>query len=287
MSEEEELVFSCDSDAPKAFAIALSAIAWKQPESQSCCVNISQSGLLFLTEDTSCLQASVFLRSTLFRNYKFMISEPYEFRLNLTALVNCLNVFGDTATYLGIQVVMDSDLKLTIQEPGSRTDCVIRTVHCSSGQMNQPNLSDAFTARDSPEIASFLISSFVCRELFRFPNERKNKSVAIALSINVENRSFGVKAEGTFGAVRSVIPFSQADFQRVSIDTSRNFTACYPVSSLTPVLSAMANSYETKFKFKGNGMLAVQQGIKATSSMSGIETVVEFILQPLDDVNGL
>ena len=278
-----ELIFACDTDSPKSFSVALSAIAWKQPESQSCCVSASTSGLLFLTEDASCLQASVFLKSSLFRNFKFMERDPYEFRLNLTALVNCLSVFGDTATYLGIQVLRDSDLRLMIQDQGSKTDCVIRTIHCPSEQMNQPNLSDAFSARDSPEIASFLISSYVCRELFRFPNERKNKSCAIAMTINVESRTFEVKAEGAFGAVKSVIPFSQADFQRVNLNLSHNFTANYPVWSLTPVLAAMSNSFETKFKFKGNGMLAVQHGIRATTSLTGIETVVEFILQPLDE----
>lgn len=212
-----------------------------------------------------------------------MVSDAYEFRLNLTALVNCLSLFGDTAGYLGIQVIRDSDLRFMIQEQGSKTECVIRTIHCPSDQVNQPNLSDAFTSRDSPEIASFWISSYVCRELFRFPNERKNKAAAISLTINVEARTFEVKAEGAYGAVKSVIPFSQADFQRVNLSLSHNFTANYPVWSLTPALSAMSNSFETRFKFKGNGMLAVQHDIRATTSLTGIATVVEFLIQPLDD----
>lgn len=287
MMDTEDLVFMCSLDAPKSFSLALISIAWKEPESQSCYVRIDDNGLLFVTEDASCLQASVFLKASLFKSYTFIETEAYEFKLNLTSLVHCLSVFGDTALTLDVKIERGSDLQLKIHDQGSITECLIRTLHCSSEHSLQRSLSDAFSAPDACEVASFIISSYVCRELFRFPNERKNKANDISMTINVENRTFEVKAEGAYGIVRSSISLTQADFQRVHIGTPRNFTSSFSVWSMSPVLSAMTSSYETKFTFKDNGMLAIQQGIKGVSSPSGVDIIVEFILQPLDENNGL
>jgi cell cycle checkpoint protein len=150
----------------------------------------------------------------------------------------------------------------------------------------QPSLTDAFASHDSVEVASFVIISDVVREMFRFPNQAKNKSVSVRMSIDVTARTFEVRAEGSYGVAKSVIPFSQSDFQKVNIDLQENFSALYSAVSLTPVLNAMSLSFETKFKFKSNGMVAIQQGIRG-ASMSGIETVVEFILQPVEDDTGI
>jgi len=279
-----ELVFSCSSDAAKAFSVALSAIAWRAPASQSCCVSVREEGILFLTEDVSCLQASVLLKRQFFKSYSIIDLVRYEFRVNLTSLVHCLNVFGDTATSVDMSVLNDAELRLKIYDQGSTTECVIRTMHYPPEQRGDMTLADVFTA-ERGDMCAFMVSSYVCRELFRFPNERKNKAAEIVLTINVENRSFEVKAEGAYGVVRSVVPQNQADFQRVEIHTRENFSARYPGWALTPVLSAMANSFETRFRFKRNGLLSVQQGIKATGSRSGVETVVEFIIQALEEVS--
>jgi cell cycle checkpoint protein len=278
----EPFLFACSTDCPKFFAQALAAVAWRGPESQPCSVRISNPGLLFLTEDTNVLQASVSLKATLFRSFAFTGTDPYDFRVNLTALVSCLSLFAETATSIELAVDIGSDLRIRIADSGSTTECSIRTLHAEAELLNQPILSEAFMSKDCSEVASFIISSVVLREMFRFPNERKNKAVSIAMVIDPASRSFEVKAEGAYGVARSIIPFTQPDFLRVTLGVSERFAASYPVWSLTPVLNAMADSYETKFKFKGNGMLAAQLGIKGYQA-SGIETIVEFILQPLEE----
>jgi hypothetical protein len=196
----DDFLFSCSADCPRFFSQALVAIAWRQPENQSCSVDISRNGLLFLTEDASVLQASVLLRSTLFRAYAFLRTDPYDIRVNLTSLVNCLNVFAETATSMDISCEEGSDLRVRIHDMGSTTDCSIRTQICPPEQPNRATLSDAFS-RDSTEIVSFVIGSAVVREMFRFPNERRNKSVGIDMTIDPDRRLFEVKADGTFGIV--------------------------------------------------------------------------------------
>jgi cell cycle checkpoint protein len=279
-----DVIFSCSIDFPKFFAQVLKVIDWRGPESQPCSVSVSSKGLLFLTEDTSVLEATVLLKATLFQSFTYVGPDDYDFRVNLTALVNCLNLFAETATSIEISVDQASDLRVQIFEVGSSTDCSIRTLHSRHDNLEQRNLSDAFTG--SPVIITFVISSVVVREMFRFPNERKNKAVSIEMAIDPTARNFEVKAEGAYGVVRSAIAFTQPDFHQVKLNISERFTASYPVWSLTPVLDAMQESFETKFRFNSNGMLSVQQGIKGHQG-SGIETAVEFILQPLEDDPGL
>jgi hypothetical protein len=41
----DEFLFACSTDSPKFFAQALSATAWRDPESQSCSVSLSSHGI--------------------------------------------------------------------------------------------------------------------------------------------------------------------------------------------------------------------------------------------------
>jgi cell cycle checkpoint protein len=283
----DDFIFSCSSDSPRLFSQALNAIAWRQPESQACSIRVSEAGMMFVTEDVKVLQANILFKASIFQSFTLRSSEPYEFRVNLTSLVHCLSVFAETASLLDISGGSESDLRVRICDMGSVTECSIRTLHSTPDQLNQRTLTDAFSARDSVEICYFDISSLVLREVFRFPNERKNKSVSIEMMIDRPNNRFVVKAEGAYGAVRSVIDFDHHDFQKKRILIDDTFAASYPVASLTPMLAAMSQSFETRFTFKDNGMLAAKLGMRGTSSISGLETVVEFILQACDDSSGL
>ncbi|KAH0793621.1 cell cycle checkpoint protein RAD1 [Histomonas meleagridis] len=276
-----EFVFSCTSDSPKAIAQSLIAIAWKQPENQSCSVNVSRNGILFLTEDVGVLQANVLLGASMFRQYALLTENAYDFHINLTSLAYCLSVFTETASTIEFKVA-DSELIIQIHDRGSLTECSIRTIHYPADQSNQPNLSDAFSSLDSPEVAQFQIASANAREMFRFPNEQKNKSVGISMSIDPDEKTFGVRAEGAYGAVESIMLFSQPILKRIRLDLQEKLVAHYPVSSLTPMLKAMSISNETNFKFKSNGMVAVQQAIKS-SNVSGNDIYVEFIIQPSEE----
>lgn len=275
-----EFIFSCTSDSPKSISQALISIDWKEPENQSCSVSVSRAGILFLTEDVSVLQANVLLASSMFRQYSLIASTSYDFHINLTSLVYCLNLLTETASSIEFRV-SDAEFNLLIHDRGSLTECNIRTLHYPPDE-SQSNLSDAFSSKDIPEVAQFQIASANAREMFRFPNEQKNKSVGLSMSIDPDERIFEVKAEGAYGAVRSVMSFSQPIIQRVKLDLTERLTAHYPVSSLTPMLKAMSFSNECIFKFKQNGMVAVQQGIKSTN-VSGNDIYVEFIIQPSEE----
>jgi hypothetical protein len=204
---DEDFIFSCSSDSPRLFSQALTSIAWRRPESQTCSVRVSEGGILFTTEDVKTLQAGIFFKTPVFQSFTLAQSSPYDFRLNLTALVNCLMVFAETATLLDISGGNGSDLRIAIHDMGSLTECTIRTLHATPDQANQPTLADLCSSKVN--ICEFSISSVVLREVFRFPDERKNKSVSVEMTIDRPNNCFVVKTEGIYGALRSRIDFNR------------------------------------------------------------------------------
>lgn len=212
-----------------------------------------------------------------------MRNTSYEFRINLTSLVYCLNIFVESATNVEIRAREETDLEVNIYDLGSITDCTIRTLHYpNTGHANQ-SLSDVFSNRDYPEVASFQTQSVIFREMFRFPNEQHYNSVSMSVTIDPEKRTFEVKADGSYGTTRSVMSLDKQSYlQKIDIKLTEPLTACFSVAAMTPVLKAMALSTDTKFLIKSNGMLAITQGIRSSIG-SNVETVVEFILQPIEE----
>ena len=276
-----ELIFSCSTGNPKFVVQTLMAIEWKDQEDQYCSASVTNEGILILTEDSAILQASVLLRAGLFSNF-IIVRDHFEFRINLSKLVKCLKLFYETATELEIKAKIESEIQIEITDASSTTECIIRTLFYPAAQLNQMPLSRAFSSPDSPEVASFMLKSSIVSQMFLIPDATQRSSLPITITIDAQARVFEVKCEGAFGAVRSAMDFGLMMAQRPKFDLIDPFHASYPVSSFLPVLKSMALSSDTSFRFKGNGMLSIQQAMTSTPAGS-VGTVVEFILQPLDD----
>ena len=169
----------------------------------------------------------------------------------------------------------DSELRINITDTNaiSISDCTIRTLHSYPEQNNFPK--DISLIQDA---AQFTIFSNIVREMFRYPNDTKNKSVGIGITVDPVEKLFEVRASGIFG--NAITRMQLLAEHKVKFQIQEKLTAYFPVSSLTPVLKAMELSSRTLFIFKIDGVLRVQLGITGDS---GIETIVEFILQPLEE----
>ena len=277
-----ELIFSSATSNPRFVVQALTAVAWKDQEDQYCSASVSENGILILTEDCATIQASVLLRAGLFSNFSFIRNENFEFPINLSKFVKCLKLFCETATELEIKAKVESEILVEITDSLSTTECIIKTLYYPAAQLNQMPLSKAFSAPDSPEVATFMLKSSLASQMFALPDSTTRSSAPLAITIDYQAKVFEVMVEGAFGAVRSSMDFGLMMSQKSKFNLMEPFKASYPVSSFMSVLKAMALSSETSFRFKGNGMLSVQQAM--TNSSAGlVETVVEFILQPMDE----
>jgi len=91
---------------------------------------MSSNGLKFIVEQSKSLEAKVFLQCGIFQEFFYADDEQTSFRINLTMLLECLNIFGNSATttlrmsYAGY----GSPLVLMLEDGGVLTDCSIRTM---------------------------------------------------------------------------------------------------------------------------------------------------------------
>lgn len=95
---------------------------------------ISSNGMKVTVEQSKCVQANAFIQASLFQYFSFHGESPAIFRINLTAFIECLNIFSgssnpDSHTALKMCYVGHGHpLTLMLEEAGVLTDCSIKTL---------------------------------------------------------------------------------------------------------------------------------------------------------------
>ncbi|XP_030948004.1 uncharacterized protein LOC115972008 [Quercus lobata] len=90
-SEGPDLV--CEVDNVQGIVDALTAVRWKRQ--QDAVVELSEHGVVLIVEETSCLQAKVYLQRELFIKYEYGGAQGRpRFGVSLGLLVDCLNTFS-------------------------------------------------------------------------------------------------------------------------------------------------------------------------------------------------
>lgn len=62
--------------------------------SQVCTCFLSKQGLKVTVEQSKCVQANAFIQASLFQQFTFRQEASLAFKINLLALIECLNIFG-------------------------------------------------------------------------------------------------------------------------------------------------------------------------------------------------
>uniref|UniRef100_A0A674NQQ1 RAD1 homolog (S. pombe) n=1 Tax=Takifugu rubripes TaxID=31033 RepID=A0A674NQQ1_TAKRU len=97
----EQHVFVASLDNARNLSNILKAIAFKDHAIFSATPN----GLKVTVEDSKCLQANAFIQADIFQ--EFTIREDLVgFQINLTVLLDCLNIFGGSAVSAGMSTVL-------------------------------------------------------------------------------------------------------------------------------------------------------------------------------------
>uniref|UniRef100_H3BWC7 RAD1 homolog (S. pombe) n=1 Tax=Tetraodon nigroviridis TaxID=99883 RepID=H3BWC7_TETNG len=126
---DEQNVFVASLDNARNLSNILKAIAFKDHAIFSATPN----GLKVTVEDSKCLQANAFIQADIFQ--EFTIREDLVgFQINLTVLLDCLNIFGGSPMPAGISTVLKMcyrgygyPLTLFLEEGGVVTVCKINT----------------------------------------------------------------------------------------------------------------------------------------------------------------
>lgn len=266
-----DYVFFCFSDNPEFVKQSIGSISWKSPEDQIVSFSITKDGILISTEDSLTIEGTVFLKSNMFVRYELKERESYDFQINITPLVDALNIdFIKVASGLEIRAFQNRDLQLQIIAPNCKTVCTFRSLD-HSFSISSSGENDRIK---SPEVVSFSMDSKIALAVLNIPKEFNLKSCSLKMIVDPFSKEFIVITESAYGTARSTLSLNQHKG-----NLREKFVAEYPAISLIPVIKALTFSMKTQFIFNENKMLSIQQAI--SSHLSGdIETAVEFILQP-------
>ena len=132
----------------------------------------------------------VFLQAALFSEYRYTPAHEQSFNLNLSVLIECLNIFGGGNTTMRMCYAgYGHPLTLVLEEGGIVTDCSIRTL-----EPEQPNEID-IRATEIP--SNIIMKSQWLAEVF---SELDVSSEVIKIHISPDKPYFRITTDGDAGS---------------------------------------------------------------------------------------
>ncbi|KAH7576504.1 hypothetical protein ACOSP7_003133 [Xanthoceras sorbifolium] len=124
-AEAPDLV--CQLDNVQGMVDALSSVRWKR--NQDAVIELSEHGIVFIVEETGCLQAKVYLQRELFTQYEFRAHGRPRFGVSLGLFVDCLNSFSVPGHSSFIEIRYPGpDMKLLLKSVDSLDSCIYAEV---------------------------------------------------------------------------------------------------------------------------------------------------------------
>lgn len=113
----------CQLDNVQGIVDALTAVRWKRH--QDAVVELSEHGVVLIVEESSCLQAKVYLQRELFIVYEYNAQGRPRFGVSLGLLVDCLNTFSIPGRSTAIEIRYPGpDMQLLLKSVDSPEACI-------------------------------------------------------------------------------------------------------------------------------------------------------------------
>ncbi|XP_037092223.1 cell cycle checkpoint protein RAD1-like isoform X1 [Pollicipes pollicipes] len=126
--EDKQNVLVAKIDNVKNVSQLLKAVHFRE----SAMVVVTSDGLKVTVEDSKCVQANAFIQADMFQQF-VLSEETLSFKINLSVLLDCLNIFGSGST-AGATTALKMcyageghPLVIVLEESGVLTDCSIKT----------------------------------------------------------------------------------------------------------------------------------------------------------------
>ncbi|XP_074339266.1 uncharacterized protein LOC141677298 isoform X2 [Apium graveolens] len=119
----ESADLECEIDNVQGMVDALSSVRWKRH--QDAVIELSEHGIVLVVEDSSCLQAKVYLQKELFVRYEYSAQARVRFGVSLGLFVDSLNTFSLPAHSSTIQIRYPGpDMQLLLKSVDSLDACI-------------------------------------------------------------------------------------------------------------------------------------------------------------------
>ncbi|KAL6068595.1 ssDNA endodeoxyribonuclease [Balamuthia mandrillaris] len=262
--EAVEVNFLAKIDNAKIISNLLSAIHLKKD--QLATVTIENNGITFTVEESKVLQGFCFLQAELFQEYKrkdpsqqhqqsSQQSEAADgertkdvFKINLSTMLDCLNIFGGTSSFTALQIMYSgygSPVFLMLEGNGVQTDCGLRTLETDE-------VAD-FNFQSSPVLNKVIMKSESLREAL---NELDWSGDLLTLLLSPDPPYFRLATSSPSGSCQVDYPKDSEVFEGFNCTQTQVFS--YKLKLLQPTVKALALAAKTQVRMNERGVLNLQ-----------------------------
>ena len=193
-----------------------------------------------------------------------------EFKLNLSILLDCLQIYGTTSSYVAFQMAYEGyghPLLLMLDDNGVTTSCALKTLEAEK-------LTD-FRFRTEKVIAKVIVEAEYLKEAF---NELDWSSPLITFTISNNAPYFRLTTSGPSGSCQVDYPKESEVFELFECEDDCIFS--YKLSLLQPAVKALSSAQKTQLRINKSGVLSMQHMIRDEEKNISF---VDFLIGPCED----
>lgn len=269
-SEDTEYILVAKLDNARNLSNILKGVHFK--ETATCF--FSSNGLKVTVENAKCIQANAFIQSGIFQEFTFK-EDSATFRINLNALMGCLNIFGsskDSTVTTALKMCYTgygSPLVLILEEGGVLTDCSIQT--------EEPDEALDFNFTSANVVNKIIMKSECLKEAF---SELDMTSEVLEILMSPDSPFFRLSTFGHAGSAHVDYP-KDSDMVE-SFECEKTQTNRYKITLLKPSTKALNLSSKISIRMDNRGFLSLQYMI---INEDGQVCFVEYLCAPDEESN--
>ncbi|XP_042906041.1 cell cycle checkpoint protein RAD1 [Parasteatoda tepidariorum] len=233
----------------------------------------TSDGLKVTVEDTKSVQGNAYIQSALFHDYNVK-KQSVIFKVNLSVLLECLNIFGTKNNPGSIATVKicysgyGSPLVLLIEENGVVTDCKLQTL--------EPEDILDFEFTPSKVVNKIIMQSEILKEAW---SDLDMNSEVLEILMSPSEPYFQLTTKGSLATIH--INISKDSDMIESFECTDEVKNRYQIFLIKPSLRALVQSSKVSIRIDDRGFLCMQYMIK----VEGLQCCfVEYLCSPnIDD----
>ncbi|KAK5603017.1 ssDNA endodeoxyribonuclease [Crenichthys baileyi] len=267
-SEDEQYVLIANLDNARNLSNILKAITCKDHAIFTATAN----GLKVTVEDCKCMQANAFIQADIFQEFTLK-EDSVVFQINLTVLLDCLNIFGGSSVGGSTALRMcyrgyGHPLTLFLEEGGVVTVCKINT--------HEPEEPIDFEFSSSNVTNKVILQSESLKEAF---SELDMTSEVLQITMSPNQPYFRLSTFGNSGNAH--YDYSKDSDMMELFQCNTTQTNRYKMSLLKPSTKALAISCKVSVRTDSRGVLSLQYLVR---NDDGQICFVEYFCCPDEEV---
>ncbi|CAK9206456.1 hypothetical protein BDL97_15G057500 [Sphagnum fallax] len=292
--EAPELAVRCLLDNVQGLVDALSCIRWKKQQDAIC--ELSEHGMVITVEEWTCLQARVYFRKELFREYQYQAGVRPRFGVSLALLIDCLHTFTSSTGTTALELCYPGpDMQLLLKLIDANNSCINAEIRTRIPE----SIPREYIIDDEGNLPiSFAVKSAALKEVID-DLEWPGSNITITLSPAPPGVSF--RGEG-HGDLQIDLPYDTQQDLFIAFQCNRHVSHRYKYKFLRATTSQIPNSIlkdnrGSKVTIGSTGLLKVQHLISVRpthaqqhhymdpSQVHARVSYIEFYVMPDEDDN--